>query len=150
VCIFDTGKVRNVHNEQWALDSWEIVEFVTRALNHDSSTPSTPLIVGIVSDTIAANVLNATGLDIKDAQVRILVTYIKHTHKKHGGITEYKRGQLPVEALDYGLLSSVLTHAEEIVYEDSKNSGVLIFRATLGMKRSIVFALNYRLKDTLS
>ena len=133
------AELGQISNEGWSIPFVDIVEFITLSISRVSGGHS--IDVGVLPSEITKTIAARVGFEIGKTVVRINENYVRHAQKQHSSDREYKRGQVPIDIFDLGILPVVISKADDIAIDTKSNKVMVIFTANLGYRETMAFEL---------
>lgn len=121
-------------------------DFVKESLSGDSKSGNKNYYLGLVSEELAADIFNKTGIDVESYNIQMSSDNIRHIYKDHGDVkTETGRNQIPLDAELIAKLPQVFDNPDEISISsnpDTRGRKVIMFEKRINGKIIVAEAIS--------
>lgn len=121
-------------------------DFVKESLSGDSKSGNKNYYLGQVSEELAADIFNKTGIDVESYNIQMSSDNIRHIYKDHGDVkTETGRNQIPLDAELIAKLPQVFDNPDEISISsnpDTRGRKVIMFEKRINGKIIVAEAIS--------
>lgn len=121
-------------------------DFVKESLSGDSKSGNKNYYLGQVSEELAADIFNKTGIDVESYNIQMSSDNIRHAYKDHGDIkTETGRNQIPLDAELIAKLPQVFDNPDDISISsnpDTRGRKVIMFEKRINGKIIVAEAIS--------
>ena len=121
-------------------------DFVKESLSGDSKSGNKNYYLGQVSEELAADIFNKTGIDVESYNIQMSSDNIRHAYKDHSDIkTETGRNQIPLDAELIAKLPQVFDNPDEISISsnpDTRGRKVMMFEKRINGKIIVAEAIS--------
>ena len=121
-------------------------DFVKESLSGDSKSGNKNYYLGQVSEELAADIFNKTGIDVESYNIQMSSDNIRHAYKDHGDVkTETGRNQIPLDAELIAKLPQVFDNPDDISISsnpDTRGRKVIMFEKRINGKIIVAEAIS--------
>lgn len=121
-------------------------DFVKESLSGDSKSGNKNYYLGQVSEELAADIFNKTGIDVESYNIQMSSDNIRHIYKDHGDVkTETGRNQIPLDVELIAKLPQVFDNPDEISISsnpDTRGRKVIMFEKRINGKIIVAEAIS--------
>lgn len=121
-------------------------DFVKESLSGDSKSGNKNYYLGQVSEELATDIFNKTGIDVESYNIQMSSDNIRHIYKDHGDVkTETGRNQIPLDAELIAKLPQVFDNPDEISISsnpDTRGRKVIMFEKRINGKIIVAEAIS--------
>lgn len=120
-------------------------DFVKESLSGDGKSGNKNYYLGQVSEELAADIFNKTGIDVENYNIQMSSDNIRHVYKDHSDVkTETGRNQIPLDAELIAKLPQVFDNPDEISFSsnpDTRGRRVMMFEKRINGKIIVAEAI---------
>ena len=120
-------------------------DFVKESLSGDGKSGNKNFYLGQVSEELAADIFNKTGIDVENYNIQMSSDNIRHVYKDHSDVkTETGRNQIPLDAELIAKLPQVFDNPDEISFSsnpDTRGRRVMMFEKRINGKIIVAEAI---------
>lgn len=120
-------------------------DFVKESLSGDGKSENKNYYLGQVSEELAADIFNKTGIDVENYNIQMSSDNIRHVYKDHSDVkTETGRNQIPLDAELIAKLPQVFDNPDEISFSsnpDTRGRRVMMFEKRINGKIIVAEAI---------
>lgn len=120
-------------------------DFVKESLSGDGKSGNKNYYLGTVSEELAADIFNKTGIDVENYNIQMSSDNIRHAYKDHNDVkTETGRNQIPLDAELIAKLPQVFDNPDEISFSsnpDTRGRRVMMFEKRINGKIIVAEAI---------
>lgn len=120
-------------------------DFVKESLSGDGKSGNKNFYLGQVSEELAADIFNKTGIDVENYNIQMSSDNIRHVYKDHSDVkTEAGRNQIPLDAELIAKLPQVFDNPDEISFSsnpDTRGRRVMMFEKRINGKIIVAEAI---------
>lgn len=120
-------------------------DFVKESLSGDGKSGNKNYYLGQVSEELAADIFNKTGIDVENYNIQMSSDNIRHVYKDHSDVkTETGRNQIPLDAELIAKLPQVFDNPDEISFSsnpDTRGRMVMMFEKRINGKIIVAEAI---------